>query len=81
MLSKIDSKNLKNSKKKKKKKFLESIEFNDISLETVDYYFNIIKSINESIKLDDIEKEIKEQIVNYNKELHLEHNDYKYWIL
>ena len=80
MLSKIDSKNLKNSKKKKKKKFLESIEFNDISLETVDYYFNIIKSINESIKLDDIEKEIKEQIVNYNKELHLEHNDYKYWI-
>ena len=80
----LDSKNKKNSKKnenrKRKRKILESAEFSGISLETVDYYFNIIKSINEDIKLDDVEKEIKEQIINYNKELHLEHTDYKYWI-
>ena len=84
IMCKLDSKDKKNSNKnenrKKKRKILESTEFNDISLETVDYYFDIIKSINENIQLDDIENEIKEQIINYNKELHLEHNNFKDWI-
>ena len=58
---------------------MESTKFNDISLETVDYYIDIIKSIN-GTDLNGFEKEIKEQIINYNKESNLVHDNPKDWL-
>ena len=83
ILNKLESKNKNNMKKneirKQKRKILESTKFNDISLETVYYYIDIIKNIN-GTELNDFEEEIKTQIINYNKESKLEHDAPIDWI-
>ena len=81
VLKKLESKNniKKNDIRRQKRKILESTKFNDISLETVDYYIDIIKSIN-GTDLNGFEKEIKEQIINYNKESNLVHDNPKDWL-
>ena len=55
-------------------------EFDEISLETIKIYLNIIKNINETNINENFENEIITQIINYNNELHTNHNDIKNWI-
>ena len=82
VLNKLDSKkknNLnKNEIRKQKKAILQSTKFDDISLEIVDYYINIIKEINE-VDLNEVGEEIKTQIINYNSESNMEHDDPIKW--
>ena len=84
ILKKMETPNIrnsiqKNSLRRSRIQFLKSTEFTDISLNTVDYYLNIIKNINQN-KKDGLEEEIKNQIINYNNEMHLEHDNISNWL-
>ena len=80
IINKFNSKDKrKNEARRKKNKILNAIDSSEISLEIVDYYLDIIKNINEG-DLKEIEAEIKEQIINYNKEIHKSHDDIQDWI-
>ena len=57
---------------------MESTKFDNISLEIVDYYINIIKEINEA-DLNEVGEEIKTQIINFNNESNLDHDDPINW--
>ena len=56
-------------------------EFNDISLETINKYLELIKIINEAPLSEKIEKDIISQVINYNKESHKNHDNIESWIL
>ena len=81
VLNKLDSKKKnmnKNEIRRQRRAVLQSTKFDDISLETVDYYINIIKEIND-VDLNEVGEEIKTQIINYNSESNLMHDDPKNW--
>ena len=64
-----ESKNLKENKRILFNQNIINYEFNEISLETIKNYLNIIKNINETELNPELEEDIITQVNNYNQEL------------
>ena len=64
-----ESKNLKENKRILFNQNITNYEFNEISLETIKNYLNIIKNINETELNPELEEDIITQVNNYNQEL------------